>query len=67
MRNIILLFQKVQCLVLSKVLVCLTNIHLVLLGKLTNENHQVFYSVTNIHITYNKQVYNMLTHIYHME
>lgn len=60
MCNVILLFQKVQCFILTEVLIRVTDIQMVVMGKLTNEYHQVFYPVTNLHFFTNALVYNML-------
>ena len=49
MGYLVLLLQKIQCLVLPEVLISLANIQMVMMRKLTNENHEVFYYVTNIH------------------
>ena len=49
MGYLVLLLQKIQCLVLPEVLIGLAKIQMVIMRKFTNENHEVFYSITNIH------------------
>ena len=49
MGYLVLLLQKIQCLVLPEVLISLANIQMVMMRKLTNENHKVFYSVASVH------------------
>jgi len=49
MSYIVLILQKIHSLILPKVLVRLLYIQMVMLGKLTNENDKIFYTVTEVH------------------
>ena len=49
MGDFILILQKIQSPILPKVLIRLPDIQMVMLGKLTNEDDKIFYTVAEVH------------------